>query len=72
MWPGYDALYFKVVHKREKVLRSATTPAQRACAQRYAELADQWLQHRDEQQLSRGPLSKFLSIFTYNKPIKSQ
>lgn len=66
MYPGYDPLYFAVIHKRERVLNSARTPAQKQCAQRYAELANAWLEWR-EAQLNRSPLSRFLGIFSNRK-----
>ncbi len=66
MYPGYDPLYFAVIHKRERVLNSARTPAQKQCAQRYAELANAWLEWR-ETQLNRSPLSRFLGIFGNRK-----
>ena len=63
MYPGYDALYFVVVHKRERVLNSARTPAQKQCAQRYADLANAWLDRREAEQRRHGPLSRLLGIF---------
>ena len=66
MYPGYDPLYFAVIHKRERVLNSARTPAQKQCAQRYAELANAWLKSR-EAQLNSSPLSRFLGIFGNRK-----
>lgn len=66
MYPGYDPLYFVVVHKRERVLLSARTPAQKRVAQRYADLANEWLDRRDREQ-AKSRLSKFLGIFTNKK-----
>lgn len=67
MYPGYDPLYFAVIHKRERVLNSARTPAQKQCAQRYAELANAWLERREADQQRRGPLSRLLGIFGNKK-----
>jgi len=63
VYPGYDPVRVAVIRKRERVLRSAQTPAQKAAAKRYAELADEWLARWDRK---AGPLAKFFGIFAKN------